>query len=142
MVFVQNLFRLANIDLGAGALGPWQNGEPLDVIPGERVVGGHGRHPREPIQLLQSLLLYVFRHPGIVDLLTQVLHLALPLVHVSQFFLDGLELLAQVVVPLRLLHLVLHLGLDLGAQLLHLDLFRQVAVQLLQPRQDAGRFQQ
>ena len=39
------------------------------------------------------------------------------------------ELLAEIVVALRLLHLILNLGLDLGAQLLHLDLLGQMAVQ-------------
>ena len=67
---------------------------------------------------------------------------ALPLVLLAQLLLDGLELLAQIVVALRLLHLVLHLGLDLGAQLLHLDLLGQELVQLLQPVHDARRFQQ
>ena len=41
-----------------------------------------------------------------------------------------------------MLHLVLHLGLNLGAQLLHLDLLGQVLVQELQPGSDVGRLQQ
>jgi hypothetical protein len=71
--------------------------------------------------------------PGGFDLLAQLLDLALALVLLAQLLLDGLHLLAQIVVALRLLHLVLHLGLDLGAQLLHLDLLGQVLVQQLQP---------
>jgi hypothetical protein len=88
------------------------------------------------------LFLYVLRHSGGIDLLPQLVRFALPLVLLTQFLLDGLELLAQVVVALRLLHLVLHLGLDLGAQLLHFDLLGQVAVQELQPGCDARRLQQ
>ncbi len=80
--------------------------------------------------------------PDCFDLLAQVLHVALALVLLAQLLLDGLELLAQVVVALRLLHLVLHLGLDLGAQLLHLDLLGQELVQQFQPVHDTRRFQQ
>ena len=133
VVLVENLLGLADVDLRAGALGPGQHGQPLDVVAGERVVGGHGRHAREPRELLQGLFLHVFRHAGGFDLLAQLVDLALALVLLAQFLLDGLELLAQVVVALRLLHLVLHLGLDLGAQLLHLDLLGQMLVQQLQP---------
>ena len=78
-------------------------------------------------KLLESLFLDVFGHAGGFDLLAQLLDLALAFVLLAQLLLDGLELFAQVVVALRLLHLVLHLGLDLGAQLLHLDLFGQMA---------------
>ena len=142
VILVQNLLGLANVDLRARALGPRQHRQPLDVVAGERVVGGHGRHARQARQLLQGLLLHVLGHAGGVDLLAQLLDLALALVLLAQLLLDGLELLAQIVVALRLLHLVLHLGLDLGAQLLHLDLLGQMLVQQLQPRRDAGRLQQ
>ena len=96
----------------------------------------------EARELLQRLLLHVLGHAGGFDLLAQLFDLALALVLLAQLLLDGLHLLAQVVVALRLLHLVLHLGLDLGAQLLHLDLLGQVLVELLQALDDAGRFQQ
>ena len=68
--------------------------------------------------------------------------LALALVLLAQLLLDGLHLLAQIVVALRLLHLVLHLGLDLGAELLHLDLLGQQLVQLIEPLDHAGGFEQ
>jgi hypothetical protein len=88
---------------------------------------------RDRRELLERLLLHVLGHAGGFDLLAQLLGLALAFVLLAQFLLDGLHLLAQVVVALRLLHLVLHLGLDLGAQLLHLDLLGQVLVEQFQP---------
>ena len=142
VVLVQNLLGHVDVDLRSRALGPGQDGQPLDVVARERVVGGHGRHAREARELFHGLFLHVLGHPRLIDLLAQLLDLALALVLLAQLLLDGLELLAQVVVALRLLHLVLHLGLDLGAQLLHLDLLGQKLVQLLQPVHDAGRFQQ
>src|SRR5660398_268853 len=50
------------------------------------------------------------------------MHLRLGLVRLPQFFLDGLELLAEEVLALRLVHLRLHLGLNLGTQLQHFQL--------------------
>ena len=94
------------------------------------------------VSSFSGFLLHVLRHAGGVDLLAQLVGLALALVLLAQLLLDGLQLLAQIVVALRLLHLVLHLGLDLGAQLLHLDLLGQVLVQQLQPLHDARRLQQ
>src|SRR5660398_232240 len=50
------------------------------------------------------------------------MHLCLGLVRLPQFFLDGLELLAEEVLALRLVHLRLYLGLNLGTQLQHFQL--------------------
>ena len=71
--------------------------------------------------------------PGFFDLLAQVFDFALALVLLAQLLLDGLHLLAQIVVALRLLHLVLHFALDLGAKLLHLDFLGQVLVEQFEP---------
>ena len=51
----------------------------------------------------------------------------------AQFFLNGLHLLAQIVLALRLLDPILHFALDLVPQLLDFQLLRQVLVDLLQP---------
>ncbi len=122
VVLVEDFFGLADIDFGAGAFGPGKDGQPLNVIAGERVIGGHGRHAREARELLHGFFLHVLRHAGGFNLLVQLVGLALAIVLLAEFLLDGLELLAEIVVALRLLHLVLNLGLDFGAQLLHLNL--------------------
>ena len=59
----------------------------------------------------------------------------------TQFFLDGFHLLAQVVLALRLLYPVLHFGLDLVAQLLDFQLFRQMLIDFLQTHADVGGFE-
>ena len=71
----------------------------------------------------------------------QLIDVALAFVLLTQFLLDGLHLLAQVVLALRLLHLVLHFGLDLVAQLLNFQFLRQMLVNLLQPNVDVRGFQ-
>ena len=75
------------------------------------------------------LFLHILRHAGGFDLLAQLLDIALALVLLAEFLLDRLHLLAQIVVALRLLHLVLHLGLDLVAQLLDFELLGQMLVE-------------
>ena len=79
--------------------------------------------------------------PAGFDLLPQLLGVARGFVLLAQFFLDGLHLLAQVVLALRLLHAVLHFALDLVAQLLNFQLLGQVLVDLLQPDVNVGRLQ-
>ena len=142
VVLVQDLLRLRDVHFAARALGPRQHRQPLDVVAGQRVVGRHRRHAREPVQLLGRLFLHVLRHAGGFDLLAQLLDILLALVHFAEFLLDRLHLLAQVVVALRLLHLVLHLGLDLVAQLLDLKLLRQVLVDPLHAGDDVRGLQQ
>ncbi len=142
MVLVKNLPGLVDVDLGGRAPGPRQHRQPLDVVAGERVVGGHGRHASEPRELLEGIFFHVIGHTGGFDLLAHIFDVALALVLLAQLLLNGLELLAQIVVALRLLHLILHLGLNLGAQLLHLDLLGQMLIQQLQSGSDAGRLQQ
>ncbi len=142
VVLVQDLLGLVDVDLGAGAFRPGQHRQPLDVVAGERVVGGHGRHAGEARQFLERLFLHVLRHPGFVDLLAQLFGLALAFVLLAEFLLNRLHLLAQVVVALRLLHLVLHFVLDLGAQLLDFDLLGEMRVHEFQPGGDAGRLEQ
>ena len=93
-------------------------------------------------EFLHGLLLHVLGHAGFFDLLAQVFDFALALVLLAQLLLDGLHLLAQVVVALRLLDLVLHLALDLGAKLLDLQFLGQVLGKQLQPCGNARGFKQ
>ena len=71
------------------------------------------------------------RHARGFDLLAQFLDFLL-LVGLAQFLLDGLHLLAQVVLALALRDLVLDVGLNLGAELQHFHFPRQLPVQALQ----------
>ena len=72
-------------------------------------------------ELPQCFLLRLFRHLGFRDLGAEFLDLYLLLVALAQLTLDGLELLAQEVLALHLLHLGLSLGLDFLAQLQHFE---------------------
>ena len=80
--------------------------------------------------------------PALSIFCLQLFGVARAFVLLAQFLLDGLHLLAQVVLALRLLYPVLHFGLDLVAQLLDFEFLRQVLVDLLQTHPDVGRLQQ
>ena len=92
-------------------------------------------------KFLQGLFLDFVGHSGFFDLLFQIFNVALPFVLLTQFLLDGLHLLAQVVLALRLLHAVLHFTLNLVAQLLNFEFLRQMLVDLLQTHVDVERLQ-
>ncbi len=142
VILVEELLGLLDVDLAGRALRPGQNGQPLHVVARQRVVRRRRIHPRQPGELLQRILLGLLRHAGGFDLLLEVRDVLLGLVQVAQLLLDGLHLLAQIEVPLRLLDRILNLALDLVAQLLNPQLLGQVAVDHLQPRLHVGGLEQ
>ena len=142
MIQVEDLLRLGDVHFAAGRLGPRQHRQPLHVVAGERVVGGHGRHPGEPAELLGGLLLHLVRHACRFDLLPQLFDILLAFVELADLLLDGFQLFPQVVIALRLLHLVLDFGLDLVAQLLDFGFLGQMLVDALHAQHHVGRFQQ
>ena len=86
--------------------------------------------------------LRLLRHAGRLDLLAQLVDLALLVVALAQLLLDRLHLLAQVVLALVLLQLALDLALDLAADLEHLEVLDQDLVDALEPRADVERLEQ
>ena len=141
VVGIEDLLGFQNVHFHARRFLPRQHRQPLDVVAREAVVGGHRRHARQPAQFLQGLFLHVVGHARRFNLLPQLLGVARGFVLLAQFLLDGLHLLAQVVLALRLLHAVLHFALDLVAQLLNFQLLGQVLVDLLQAHMNVGRLQ-
>jgi len=136
VIGVEDLFGFEDLDFLPGSLGPGQHGEPLDVVARERIVGGHGRHAREAAQFLERFFLDFVGHAGVVDLLFQIIDVARTLVLLTQFLLDGLHLLAQVILALRLLDAVLHFALNLIAKLLHFKFFGEMLVDFFEPHPD------
>src|SRR5262249_20800657 len=74
--------------------------------------------------------------------LAELLDLSLLRVALAELVLDRLQLLAQEVLALSLLHLGLHLRLDLRAELEHLDLPGEDRRDLAQPLADVGRLEE
>ena len=130
VVLVEDLGRAPHVHLGGRGNAPRQAGHPLEVGARDAVLRRHGGDARQALQLLQRLGLDLFGHAGRFDLLAQVLDIALRLVALAQFLLDGLELLAQVELALALRKLALDLRLDLAAQFEQFGLAGQVAMHL------------
>ena len=113
---------------------PGQLHQPFEVGARDRVLGRRRLHDLQPLELLERDLLGLGRHLGRHDLLAEVVEVAAGLVDLAQLLLDRLELLAQDVLALVAPHLLLHLGVDLLADLQHLVLARQELQHLAQAR--------
>ena len=70
-------------------------------------------HLFQTLELLFRLLEDFFRHLGCLDAAPEFRHLFGPLVQFAEFLLNRLELFAQKVFALGLIHLALGLSLDL-----------------------------
>ena len=104
---------------------------------------GRGRRDAaHPVDLLDRPGLDLLGHAGGFDLVAQLVDLGLLRVVLAQLALDGLELLAQDVLALGLVHLRLDFGLDAALQLEDLDLVREEVRDELQALDDVDRLEQ
>ena len=134
VVGVQDLPGVADVEVVVGPLAPGKVSDPVEVGAGDRVLGAGGGDGLQPVELLLGHLLHLGRQAGLLEPLGQLIELLLLLAQLAQLLLDGLELLAQVVLALRLRHLALHGGVDLVGELEDLPL----AVEELEHELHAG----
>src|SRR4051794_3278639 len=125
VVLVERLARLRQVEVVHRLLRPRQRGEPLQVCADHAVLGGLRRQALEAVELALGLLHAVLGQPRGLDLLAQLARLGLLLVDFAELVLDRLQLLAQEVLALALLHLRLDLRLDLRADGGQLELPRE-----------------
>ena len=97
--------------------------------------------PTHPVDLLDRPGLDLLRHAGGLDLVAQLVDLGLLRVVLAELSLDRLELLAQDVLALGLVHLGLDLGLDPTLQLEDLDLVGEEVRDELEARHDVDRLE-
>ena len=116
--------------------------EPVHVGPDDADLGRGGRDPAHPVDLLDRPGADLLRHAGGLDLLAELVDLGLLRVVLAQLALDRLELLAEDVLPLGLVHLGLDLALDLPLELEDLDLAREERADELEPLLDVDRLEQ
>ena len=96
----------------------------------------------EPCQLAVDGLAHVFGQLASLEALAQLRELGRLRVALAELVLDRLQLLAQEVLALPLLHLRLYLRLDLRAELEDLELAVQDRRDVAQPRLDVGQLEQ
>ena len=142
MVLIEDAPRLGNVDAVLRGLRPGKLDQPIEIGADHAVLGGRLGHALEPLQLLQRLLLGLFRHAGLLDRLAQFGDLGLALVAFAELLLDLAKLLAQNVLALPPGERLLRLLADLLRQAQHLDLLREIAQQLVEPLGDVESLQQ
>ena len=142
VVLVEDRARVGDVDVVLGDDRPGQRHDPVEIGADDAVLGGSRRQLRQPVELTPRLLVDLLGQVGLVDALAQLVDLGLGLVGLAQLFLDGLQLLAQHVLALVLVHLRLHLVLDLGAELQHFQLPVHEGGERAQPARQVGLFEQ
>ncbi len=123
VILVEHAARLARIEAVFGRDAPRDLEDPLDVRAQHLVLGRRLRHPLEALEFTRGRLPDGVGKLGLVDALAEVAGVGG--VRLAEFVLDRLELLAQVVLPLRVAHLLLRLRLDLALELEQRDLALQ-----------------
>ncbi len=123
MIFVQNLFGAFQIAALSALLVPRHRNQPVEIVARHGRFGRHRRHRLQALELLDRFLLDVLRHLALFDLFLQLVDLVALFILATEFLLDRLHLLVEVVLLLRLLHLLLDARLDaaIDLQLVHLD---------------------
>ena len=113
MISIKNLFGDLQVKPVATSLAPGHLDQPVEIGPDDACFRRIRMHHFQTLKLLCCLLLCMDRHPCLAYFFLQFLNFLGPFIHITQFFFQGLQLLAQIVLPLRLGHLFLGFGLDL-----------------------------
>ena len=142
MVLVQDPCSGLDIELVVGADVPRQPNQPVDVGADDADLRARRGDPAHPVDLLDRPGLDLLRHPRGFDLLAELVDLGLLGVLLAELTLDRLELLAEDVLALGLVHLGLDFGLDLALQLEDLDLPREEIADELEALDDVDRLEQ
>ena len=122
VVLVEDGARVLEVEVVLGRLVPRKREDPLEIPADDAVLGCGGRKLGEPVELAAGCAVGLLGKMRLLDLAAELRYLGLLLVAFAELVLDRLELLAEEVLALRVLHLRLHLGLDLRAELEHLEL--------------------
>ena len=100
VVLVEHLLRPCNVTMLLAGFLPRHGQQPVEVVAGDRRLGRHRGHRLQTLELPQRLLLGFLGHAGGLDPSGELLELLLG-VGAAQLLVDRLDLLRQVVLPLR-----------------------------------------
>ena len=126
MILVQHVFGLDDIKLILGHLFPRQFRQPVEIGAYDAGFRRVAVHRGEPLELLVGFFAHVGGKPGLFDGLGDVFQFLVGVGAVAQFLADGLELFAQVIFLLRLVHAFAGRGLDLDLHGRHFGLMHQM----------------
>src|SRR4029079_1833078 len=140
VLLIEDRLRFRDVLLDLALEAPWDREQPIEIVAHDRRFGRHRRHLLELLQLRQRLVLGLFRQLRILDFLLE-LGDVVALVGVAKFLLNGLHLLIQIVLALRLLHLALDARTDLSLDLKDRDFAFHQRIDALEPLGNAGGLQ-
>ena len=140
MVLVQHRLGIGQVVLDFGLFAPGQAREHFNVVAHHRRLGRHGRHELELLELGLGLLAGVSRHLGGLDLLLNLLDVR-ALFALTQFFLDGFDLLVKVKVALVFFHLPFDAATDAFVDVEDVHLTLKLGEQVFQTLLDARQVQ-
>ena len=120
MILIQHLLSILQIQIVIGHLPPREVKHKLDIVVLNAVVRRTGIVPLQLCHLLVEYLLHGSRPELFLRTGTELGEF-LDIIH-SELFLDGLELVVEIILPLLLVDLGLHLLIDLLLDLLKLHL--------------------
>ena len=141
VVLVEDPGGFLDVELVVGGDVPGQADQPVDVGPDDTDLGRRGGDPAHPVHFLDRPGLDLVGHAGGLDLVAELVDLGLLRVVLAQLALDRLELLAQDVLALGLVHLGLDFGLDPALELEDLDLVGEEVRDELEPLGDVDRLE-
>jgi hypothetical protein len=125
VILVQYLAGPVDVDVPAAHLAPGQARHPLEIREEHAVLRRGRRDAREPAELALCLTPCLIRQAGLLDPPAELGHLTIVPFVLPELSLNGSELLAQVIVALRLGQPLLGVSRDLLAQLAHGELALQ-----------------
>ena len=133
MVLIQDLSGLLKVEIILGHDGPGHLNDPVQISPHHGGLGGIGMHLVQSLELASGLLLNLFGHLRLFDLLPEGLDLVGALIHLTQFASNRPHLLSKKIFPLRFGHFFFGLRLNLGLHGEDLHLFSKKLVHCLEP---------
>src|SRR5690606_30200173 len=123
VILVKHLARVSDVEVIDAHLVPRQAGQPVEIRADDAIFSRLRWQLRQPVKLAIGFLERFLGHARFVDLAPVFLDLDRLFIALAQFALDGLQLLAQIVLALHLFHLALGFALNLAAQFEHFQLF-------------------
>ena len=142
VIIIQHLLCLGEVFFGARLHAPRDRQDPVEVVAHNSSFGRHRRHVLELLQLGVDLFLGLFAQLGVRDAGFQFGDFILAVLTIAKLVLNGLHLLVQIVLALRLLHLGFDAGLDLFLDLQDGHFALHQPVYFLEPLGDGQGFKQ
>ena len=142
VISVEHRLGLGQVFLDATFGAPRHAQQPVKIVAHNGRLGAHRAHAFQLLDLGFGLFARLFRQVGLGDPRFQFGNLVLAVFAVTEFLLDRLHLLVQIVFTLGALHLTFDAGLDLLLDLKHRHFALHMAVDFFKPCAHIQRLQQ